>query len=105
MEPKKTYCSWCEKPENKWNSSIRWWSSRGERYCSAKCFAAAEYQALIIFAVGSVPLLWFPILSFAASMLSEGSEFYTAVSLFLIRKRELANQRSNNTNVKIVSKK
>lgn len=84
MEPKKTYCGWCEKPENQWNSSIRWWSSREKRYCSARCFAAAEYQAHIVFAVCSAPLLWFLILSFAASLLSNGFAFYLVVSIFII---------------------
>jgi hypothetical protein len=84
METRETHCSWCEKPENQWNNSSRWWSSRGKRYCSGRCFAAAEYQAHIVFAVFLVPLIWLEILSFAASLLSEGSSFYLIVSLFLI---------------------
>lgn len=83
METRKTCCSWCEKPEYQWNTAFRWWS-RGKRYCSARCFAADLYQAHIVFAVCSVPLLWFPIMSFVMSLLSEGSTFYLGVSLFLI---------------------
>jgi hypothetical protein len=84
METRLTYCNWCEKPENEWNSSFRWWSSRGKRYCSARCFAAAEYQAHIVFVVFSVPLLWFPIMSLTASLLSERSALNLIVSMWLI---------------------
>jgi hypothetical protein len=84
METRGTHCSWCEKPETQWNNTFRWWSSRGKRYCSARCFAAAEYQAHIIFAVCSVPLFWFPIMSFAALLLSEMSILNLVASLLLI---------------------
>jgi hypothetical protein len=83
MDTEKTYCGWCGLPENHWSNTFRWWS-RGKRYCSARCFAAAEYQAHLVFAICGAPLLWFPILSFAASLLSEESTFYLFVSLFLI---------------------
>ncbi|MHA2118780.1 MAG: hypothetical protein ACW98J_07660, partial [Candidatus Thorarchaeota archaeon] len=53
-------------------------------YCSARCFAAAEYQVHIIFAVCSIPLFWFPIMSFAMMLLSEMSILNLVVSLWLI---------------------
>jgi len=84
MEPRGTHCSWCKKPKNQWNSTFRWWSIRGKSYCSARCFAAAEYQAHVIFGVCSVPILLLVTISLAELLLSETTSFYLGVSLLII---------------------
>ena len=84
METRETHCSWCEKSENQWSNTFRWRSSRGKGYCSARCYAAGEPQVHVIFLVCSVPILWFPIVSFAALLLSEMSVLNLVVSLLLI---------------------
>ena len=113
METREIYCVWCKKPKNQWNSRFRWQSARGKRYCSARCYAAAEPQVPIIFAVCIAPLLWLPTLYLTAFLLSEMStpNLLASLSLYVImitytgffvymiaigkkerRKRELANQ-------------
>lgn len=83
METRETHCSWCEKSENQW-SKVRWRSSRGKEYCSSRCYAAGEPQVHVIFLVCSVPILWFPMMSFVALLLSEMSTLNLFVSLLLI---------------------
>ncbi|MFX1473024.1 MAG: hypothetical protein ACFFBM_11025 [Promethearchaeota archaeon] len=73
MERREIHCSWCKKPKDQWNSRFLWRSARGRRYCSARCYAAAEPQVPIFFAVCTVPLLWLPISIFTAWLLSEMS--------------------------------
>ncbi|MGY5880952.1 MAG: hypothetical protein RTV31_11920 [Candidatus Thorarchaeota archaeon] len=71
-------------PENQWSNTFRWWSSRGKRYCSSRCFAAAENQVHVVFAIFSVPILWFPAMSFTVLLLSEISVLNLVASLFII---------------------
>ncbi len=84
METKDIQCGWCKKPENQWTNTLRWWSARGKKYCSAQCFAAAHFKAHIVFAVFAVPILWFPTMSLAWMLMSETSSFNLVVSLWLI---------------------
>ncbi len=79
-----TSCSWCKKQEYQWSNTFRWWSSRGKKYCSARCFAAAEYQVHVIFLVFSIPILWFPIVSFTTLLMSEMSVQNLVASMLLI---------------------
>ncbi|MGY5875691.1 MAG: hypothetical protein RTU30_08095 [Candidatus Thorarchaeota archaeon] len=83
METKEIQCNWCRKPERQWDNKIRW-RSRGFSYCSARCFAAAEYHAHIAIVICSIPILGLPAASFVMLLISEPSAFHLMVSLWII---------------------
>ena len=83
MEIKTVRCNWCGKPETEWTTRVRW-KSRGNRYCSARCFAAAEYHAHIAMAICSIPILSLLAANLVFILLSDQSLFYLVVEIWVL---------------------
>jgi hypothetical protein len=76
-------CDWCGKPRNQWTNKLRYWGLR-KYYCSAKCYAAGEYQTTLYLAFCTIPILGAGIASLSFQLLSDPSEFYIGVTLFIV---------------------
>ncbi|MFW9967268.1 MAG: hypothetical protein ACFFEA_08960 [Candidatus Thorarchaeota archaeon] len=76
-------CDWCRKPRDQWTNRLRYWGLR-KYYCSAKCYAAGEYRANLYLAFCTMPVLGFATTILSFHLLSNPSEFYVGVVLFIV---------------------
>ncbi|MHA2027231.1 MAG: hypothetical protein ACW98U_15125 [Candidatus Thorarchaeota archaeon] len=79
----KGFCDWCRKPRDQWTNTLRYWGM-GKYYCSAKCYAAGEYQTNLYLAFCTILPLGVGVVFLSFQLLSNSSEFYFGVTLFIV---------------------
>ena len=77
------YCDWCGKPRERWTNQLRY-PGMGKHYCSAKCYAAGEYRTNLYFALCSISVLAAEVAFLSFHLLSDSSEFYIGVTVFVV---------------------
>ncbi|MHA3964592.1 MAG: hypothetical protein AM325_013755 [Candidatus Thorarchaeota archaeon SMTZ1-45] len=78
-----SYCDWCGKPRDQWTNRLRYWGLR-KHYCSARCYAAGEYQTNLYLALCTIPVLGLATAILSFQLLSNPSEFYVGVVLLSV---------------------
>ena len=77
------HCNWCGKPREQWTNTLRYRGMKNH-YCSAKCYAAGEYQTSFYLALCSIPALTAGVAFLSVQLLSNPSEFHIAVTAFVV---------------------